>query len=92
MKTIWKYFINPIGFEWKELPIGAQIVSVGQDCGGAFCFWAIVDPGAETESRAFWFGGTGWDIPEGFEYLGMVREDPYIWHFGEIHQQEDETR
>lgn len=82
--TIWKYVLVPVGFFYLSMPMGAQVVSIGRDGFGQMCCWAIVDPNAPMEDKALWFGGTGWPLPRGFKYIGMLNDDEYIWHLGEV--------
>lgn len=89
---IWKFIIYPIGLLYVEMPEGAKIISADWDCTGKMCCWAIVNPEAPKEKRALWCGGTGWELPEGFEYIGMIKDDPYIWHLGEVCTKGDQTR
>lgn len=68
------------------MPPHSVILSAGTDVDGKTCFWALIDKDiAANEYRPyyFWCVGTGWDIAdmdEYVEYVGNVKDGPYIWH------------
>jgi hypothetical protein len=71
---VFKYEI-PIADESKiRLPIGAQILSVGQQNKGIY-LWALVDPGEQrTKQHIFRIAGTGHEIADMAEwkFIGTV--------------------
>lgn len=73
MKTIWKYTVH-----WDEFTLemqrGAQVLSV-QVQDGVPRMWAIVDPGAATETRHFRLVGTGHTIndTEELRFIGTFQ-------------------
>lgn len=81
-KTIYKY-PTPTSFDpvrTIELPIGAEIVTVGLDPVGEFCMWALVDPTAEPENRMFVLVGTGHPITHDVNYIGSIKDGQFMWH------------
>lgn len=77
--TIWKYKAH----ETVDMPKGARVVHVGAQGKGIY-LWAIVDPDAEREERAFTFVGTGGGLPDG-EYIGTCQDDAgFVWHVYEV--------
>lgn len=73
MSVIWKYPISPKCTH--EMPVGAQILAI-QTQAGTPVIWALVDPDAPKESRAFVAFPTGviFDAT-GLEYVGMFQTD-----------------
>lgn len=63
-KVIWKFSIMVEDSQTVEMPIGAQILSVGMQDENAR-IWALVDPSAHKEKRLFELFGTGHPIPSG---------------------------
>ena len=87
MKTIYKYFILPIGEFSLDLPIGASILSF-QTQGGDMCLWVMVDKDADIEQRHFKIHGTGRLIKEtaNLHYIGTTQmsiDPPLVWHLFE---------
>jgi len=86
MRTIWKYSLPEIidlGSAMVEMPRGARVVHIGMQSGHV-TLWAIVDTGADEDvSRSFTCYGTGQQIGRG-DYIGTVRDGPYIWHIFEM--------
>ena len=85
-KKIWKYELpfQRVGID-GGLPRGAEILSV-QMQGNSLQMWALVDPKAPTEYRAFKIFGTGWDIPNEprLHYLETVQSGELVWHIFEL--------
>lgn len=87
MKTIWK-FSFPIADEFSfEMPVGAQILSVQVQNGPSgenACLWALVDPSAPREDRAFRIRGTGHDAAgidaETFIGTFQMLGGSLVWH------------
>ena len=80
---IWKYGIRIGGFS-VEMPKGAQILYVHEQDGEPY-FWALVEPCAETELRAFFVAGTGQQIAEQARYIGsfMLHSGRFVGHLFE---------
>jgi hypothetical protein len=85
MITVYKYPFPIEGAFELELPRGARILAV-QMQRGTPNFWALVDPAAPTERRAFRLFGTGHPIEprpgllmEG-HYLGTIQDEGFVWH------------
>lgn len=81
MKTIWKYQLNRVAQAKIDIPIGAQILSA-QMQDGIIAVWALVDPAAPKQPKAFHIFGTGWDIEEtSLCYVATVQDkDGFVWH------------
>lgn len=73
MNTIYKYQIPVTDEQTLRLPLGAKILS----CGNQFenlCIWALIDKSQKnTEDKIIRIYGTGHDIPNLFQsFLGTV--------------------
>lgn len=80
---VWKFKLNRINTGPVEeiMPVGAEILSAGQDpSGGGIAVWAKVDPGAHGQRRAFWLSFTGDLVPEGMDFVGTVVIGALVWH------------
>lgn len=77
--TIWKFALG----DDIEMPAGAAIVQVSKQ-NGAPTLWAVVDPDAPTETRAFEVLGTGWPFPPAAAYVGTWFSEPFVWHVVEV--------
>lgn len=85
MRSIWKFGLTGGRTAIREKVI--KWLSVGYDPSGDICVWAIVDPEAETDERVEYDIlqiGTGWDFGQDeldrMEFIGTVKEGPYMWH------------
>jgi len=84
---IFKYVIEDRR-QMISLPKGAVILSL-QNQREAICFWALIDPEAETERRIFHVVGTGHEIGQEFldnsNYIGSLQQQGglYVWHIYE---------
>lgn len=85
MRSIWKFGLTGGRTTIREKVI--KWLSVGYDPSGDICVWAIVDPEAETDERVEYDIlqiGTGWDFGQNeldsIEFIGTVKEGPYMWH------------
>ena len=80
------------GMNEVEMPVGANILSVGLDPSDMVCIWAIVNPELESKTRKFYVAGTGWDLQDevskdlSANFLGTIRQQPYMWHVWEVFQ------
>lgn len=89
---IYKYVLMHTGMNEVEMPVGANILSVGLDPADMVCIWAIVNPELESKTRKFYVAGTGWDLRDAVDVtnldmltcLGTVRQTPYMWHIFEV--------
>lgn len=58
-KTIWKFALDPLNDVMSiNMPKGAEVLSAGVQS-GIVHLWAVVDPEADKEPRAFLAVGTG---------------------------------
>lgn len=79
-RQVWKFGApNPGRILPIHLPAGAVPLSVGMQHGGIW-WWAEVDPSAPTEMLHVHTVGTGWDIPDGATWVGMVQDGDFVWH------------
>ena len=73
------------------MPVGARVLRVDRQ-GVDLTMWALVDPHAEKEARCFKVVGTGWDVPEGAEYIDTHFDrgaqpgfpNGFVWHIFEV--------
>lgn len=84
MRRIYKYRIPVKDHAKVELPVGAEILHVGEQ-GGHLTVWAVVDPlVTDTEPRHFRVVGTGHDFDwDTWVYQGTVQIGPFVWHLFE---------
>jgi hypothetical protein len=75
-RVVWKYTLEAADRQEIEMPIGARILSVQLQGGLGPQMWALVDPSAERERRAFLLFGTGHTGVHG-QYIGTFQ-----WHNG----------
>ena len=80
MKTIWKFELPKQGN--VEMPKGAEILTV-QTQNEKPCIWALVNPDAEKEERAFVIYGTGhyFQLID-YKYIGtfQLNEGRLVFH------------
>lgn len=94
MMEVWKYDIEIGPAFTREMPVGAEVLAVGIQ--GPLpvrpYFWALVEPGAEREERAFVVHGTGpvSEVQPDETYLGTFQLPssgaavPFVGHLFEI--------
>lgn len=77
---IWKFRLAPIGeaVEHQAPDLGRALHFGIQDA--QFYAWCLVQPSKKLAPAAFKIIGTGWPVPEGWDYAGTVQEGPYVWH------------
>jgi len=78
MRTIWKFQLAACRVE-VEMPQGAEIIHFDAHRESP-TIWAMVDPYAPAERRAFSVFGTGHAIPPGARYVGTYHAAPFVWH------------
>ena len=87
MLTIWKFEFEVADEATVEMPVGAEILSVGMQVQHTICIWAKVDDKEKSQKRVFYARGTGHSIgwmPVGAEFIGTVIDGEFVWHiFGE---------
>jgi hypothetical protein len=80
---IWKYTLAITNLQEVEMPLGAQILSVG-DQGGQLCLWALVVPQRGSSKRVIEIIGTGNPMEMYLTYprrfIGTVLMPPFVWH------------
>ena len=88
---IYKYELKMIGLNQIKIPAGANVFSVGLDPADRLCIWALVNPEETKEDvRKFMVAGTCWDLQNevskdlSANFLGTVRQQPYMWHVWEV--------
>jgi len=91
MNTIWKFVLNICDYQEVEMPLGAYILSAGQDGNGDLCVWALVNNDFKTVRR-FRILGTGNMFPDYNQddyhaFLGtVVMNNGLVWHIWESHR------
>ncbi len=85
MKTIYKYVLQVKDWQTLSLPGGAAPIHVNTDPQGQLAVWCWVnpDPNHWVADRVFAVRGTGHPIQDGLEYLGTVKDGPFMWHIFE---------
>ena len=93
MRRIYKYELKMTGLNQIKMPAGANVLSVGLDPANKLCILALVDPEETKEDvREFMVAGTGWDLQDELSkhlsanFLGTVKQQPYMWHIWEVSQ------
>lgn len=90
MNVIYKYTCHPAVYDWvAQIHQGAEILGIDKQ-GGAYVFWAMVDPTAPLVPRRFKLIATGQpfeDIPNA-KYCGTVNEfvvvNYFVLHFFDL--------
>ena len=86
-KTIWKFEVPQKSKFQLQMPAGAKILSL-QAQGGIGQIWAMVDPDAQLETRAFHQYGTGHEIKdaEALTFLGTYQMESgnLVFHVFEV--------
>lgn len=83
--TVWKY---PLTLETQptvEMPVGAEILHVGEQY-GRLCLWALVNTSAPTTPRRFLVAGTGHDVPASrgrFIGTALMQDGGLVFHVWE---------
>jgi hypothetical protein len=77
-RQVWKYELQP-DLNVINMPIGAQIVRAKMQ-GGRPCVWALVRPHWEKVPHEVWVLGTGWDVPNGVDYVCSFTMDWMEFH------------
>ena len=78
-KVIWKFPFGLTSDIAIEMPVGAEVVAVGQQ-GVRGCLWAICDPSAGIWMREFTMVGTGMAYDDDLVHVGTWFDDSYVWH------------
>lgn len=85
-KSVWKYPVPIADYFVLEMPRGAEILYLDEQQ-KLLCLWALVQPGAAREKRAFRLAGTGHPILENnldyVDSLVMLGGD-LVFHLFEI--------
>jgi len=80
---IWKYELELSSIQAIEMPVGAEILSVGNQ-EGILAIWAMVDATGDKEQRYIEIIGTGDQVPTGMgvdhKFIGTVLMSPFVWH------------
>ena len=84
VKTIWRFPMTT-GENKLSLPRDAKFLSIGIAVDKSVSAYFLVAPGVGPEARLFWLFGTGWEVPEGLDYLGTVTQHQgyFVWHLFE---------
>ena len=80
MSEIWKNQLALVDEPTISWPKGSEPMHVGLDPSGEICVWYRCDPSAPREQQRFRICGTGFQYPEGHEFLGTVVDGRYVWH------------
>lgn len=83
--TVWKFQLRVEDRQIVEMPRGARILSVQSQDGLTPCMWALVNPKAPLEARAFAIFGTGHLVSNEFtadKFIGTVQTmgGSLVWH------------
>lgn len=81
---IYKYILRATGEQTVLMPVGARILSAGNQFDEVF-IWALCDPEKPLEGREVYVFGTGWEMPDNIQtrsFIGTVISDGgnYVWH------------
>ncbi len=89
MRVVYKYPLDIASTVTRKMPEGAEVLHVGMQDEGLM-LWALAKAPSEhawaNETRTFRVYGTGHPIPDDVlaQYLGSVKDGPFIWHVFEI--------
>ena len=82
---IWKFSLGTLTEKIDvEMPLGAEVIHVGQDANGELCLWARVATNNGPVMRRFYIFGTGQDMPSMMRHLGTVVMGTFVWHVYEF--------
>lgn len=98
-RTVWKYPIPVEDTFTLDLPTGAEVLTVANQghplTGADLHIWALVDPAASPEPRAFRLAGTGHpiDTDAPLRYVGTVimLSGSFVVHLFEVLAGETQT-
>lgn len=80
MRTIWKFPLKITDYQWIEVPLESEILSV-QSQHGQLCLWAEVDSDSSKSRWTVYVIGTGNPLPEMHgTHVGSVIMNPFVWH------------
>lgn len=85
-RTIWKYLISTdVGKDQIiEMPLLSNPIHFDHDPSTTnYALWCEVHPNGNTVERTFCLFGTGWNVPDGYEYLGTLTDRVWVWHLYE---------
>ena len=81
-REIWKFPLG-VGRNVFEMPLGARLLSVGEQQGHVV-LWAAVEPLAEPCERVVWVVGTGHKhaalTGDLSGFVGTVQVGEFVWH------------
>jgi len=84
LKRIFKFELNPNLIDRPQavaMPAGARVLDIDWQPGSpTLSIWAVVDPEAPYENRAFYLAFTGSVHPEGWRYFRTVFVGQYVYH------------
>lgn len=94
-RRIWKYQLQIIDRQIFSMPVGAKLLSVGNQTddplfgelqtGSCVCIWALVDTDADLVERTFEIIGTGNPMEDDERFfVGTCIIDPFVWHVFEV--------
>lgn len=78
-RSIYQYPLADDEVQLIEMPVGAKIISVGQQ-DSTIVLWADIEIDAPSTKRRIFIYGTGWPIPPHVEYVGTVPRGLFVWH------------
>ena len=82
MKKIHKYKLGIGGYTSIYTDRFKEILHVANQPEEGPQMWALIDENERLKTFEIQSIGTGWPIPEGFEFIGTVVEDNgYVWHY-----------
>lgn len=84
MKKIYKYDITLCEYQLIEMPIGAEILSIGLQ-NDSIKLWAMVEPEQyKLQIRHILIVGTGQGISnDAKQFIGTVQQGAFVWHLFE---------
>ena len=83
MKTIFKYPLKIEDVQSIEISSEFKFLHLGYDPQGNICIWMEVDSEALKTSIKIYIFGTGkplLDDMENINFLGTIKQDPFMWH------------
>jgi hypothetical protein len=84
MLTMWKYPLEVTDTQWlSDVPLPAEVMSVGLDPEGQMCVWVMVDPDqSQRKNVSVTITGTGNPISNIFtpKFVGSVTVGKFVWH------------
>ena len=80
MKTVHKYEVAIDDEVVFNVPVGAELLSVGSQTPRKICFWMLVNTDEPMIEHKFRIRGTGHPCDDVGKFVGTVTAEQFVWH------------